>query len=50
MQIVTDRGCDVSPSQLAGLDIHFAPMRLTLDGKTYSSGDELSPETFYDMV
>ena len=28
MQIVTDRGCDVSPSQLAGLDIHFAPMRL----------------------
>lgn len=50
MQIVTDRGCDVSPSQLAGLDIHFAPMRLTLDGKTYSSGDELSPEAFYDMV
>ena len=50
MQIVTDRGCDLSPAQLEGLDIHFAPMRLTLDGKTYSSGVDLSAEAFYDLI
>lgn len=50
MQIVTDRGSDFSPAQLAGLDIHFVPMRLTLDGKTYSSGEDLSAEAFYDLI
>ncbi len=50
MQIVTDRGSDFSPAQLEGLDIHFASMRLTLDGKTYASGEDLSPEAFYDLI
>ncbi len=50
MQIVTDRGCDISQEQLEGLDIHFAPMRLTLDGKTYSSGEDLSSAEFYDLL
>jgi DegV family protein with EDD domain len=50
MQIVTDRGSDFSPAQLEGLSIHFVPMRLTLDGKTYSSGEDLSPESFYDLI
>lgn len=50
MQIVTDRGCDCAPEQLEGLDIHFVPMRLTLDGKTYSSGVDVSAEQFYEML
>ncbi len=50
MQIVTDRGCDISSEQMDGLNIHFAPMRLTLDGKTYSSGEDLSSEEFYDLL
>lgn len=50
MQIVTDRGSDFSPAQLASLNIHFVPMRLTLDGKTYSSGEDLSAEEFYDLI
>jgi DegV family protein with EDD domain len=50
MQIVTDRGCDFSQEQLTNMKIHFVPMRLTLDGKTYSSGDEISPEAFYDLL
>ncbi len=50
MQIVTDRGSDFAPAQLKGLKIHFAPMRLTLDDKTYSSGEDLSPEAFYDLI
>lgn len=50
MQIVTDRGSDVSEEQLAGLDVHFVPMRLELDGKTYSSGEDLTPEAFYELL
>lgn len=50
MQIVTDRGCDISDEQLDALNIHFAPMRLTLDGKTYSSGEDLSSAEFYDLL
>jgi len=50
MQIVTDRACDITAEQMAGLDIHFAPMHLTLDGKTYSSGEDLMPEDFYQLL
>lgn len=50
MQIVTDRGCDISAAQLEGLNIHFTPMRLTLDGKTYSSGVDLTAEQFYALL
>ncbi|RPJ37858.1 MAG: DegV family protein, partial [Chloroflexi bacterium] len=50
MQIVTDRGSDLTSKQLEGLDIHFVPMRLTLDGKSYSSGEDLSAEEFYDLL
>jgi DegV family protein with EDD domain len=50
MQIVTDRGCDLSPQQLEGLDVHYVPMLLTLSGKTYSSGEDISAEAFYDLL
>ncbi len=50
MKIVTDRGCDLSAEQLEGLEIHFAPMRLTLDGVTYNSGVDITPEAFYDLM
>ncbi len=50
MQIVTDRGCDFSQEQLAKIKVHFVPMRLTLDGKTYSSGVDITPEEFYDLL
>jgi len=50
MQIVTDRGCDITAEQLEGLNIHFIPMRLTLDGKTYSSGVDVTPEQLYTML
>ncbi|HEX9018648.1 MAG TPA: DegV family protein [Anaerolineaceae bacterium] len=50
MQILTDRASDLAAPQLAGLNIHFVPMRLTLDDKTYSSGEDLSPADFYDLL
>jgi len=50
MQVVTDRGCDISPEQGEGLEIHYAPMKLTLDGVSYSSGIDVQPAEFYDML
>jgi len=50
MQIVTDSAADLSPEQLEGLDIHHAGLKITLDGKTYESGVDLDPITFYQML
>lgn len=50
MQIVTDRACDLTPTQLEGLKIHYIPMQMTLDGKTYSSGVDITSDQFYDLI
>lgn len=50
MHIVTDRGMDLSPEQLAGLDIQYVPLSFTLDGKTYSSGVDIQPDAFYRLL
>ncbi len=50
MQIVTDRGMDLSPQQLAELTLHFVPLQIILDGKSYASGEDLQPDEFYRML
>ena len=50
MQILTDRGSDLSEPQLRGLNIHYVPMQLTLDGKNYMSGEDISSAEFYDLL
>ncbi len=50
MQIVSDRGMDLSSSQSEGLCIHLVPLTLTLAGKSYRSGVDISPEKFYDLL
>jgi DegV family protein with EDD domain len=50
MQILTDRACDLSAEQLNGLRLNFVPMRLTLDGKSYSSGEDLTSTEFYELL
>ncbi len=50
MQIVSDRGMDLAPEQMEGLDIHLAPLTLTLDGKTYRSGVDIQPDEFYRLL
>ena len=50
MQILTDRASDMSKEQLAGIKVNFVPMHLTLDGRSYSSGEDLSSEEFYDLL
>lgn len=50
MQIVTDRACDISDFQTQGLKINYIPLKLTLDGKSYSSGEDLTSDQFYDLL
>ena len=50
MKIVSDRAMDLAPKQLEGLDITYAPLRFTIDGKTYSSGVEMQPDEFYELI
>ena len=50
MQIVTDRAADLAPEQLKDLDIHFASLRIELEGKSYLSGVDLQPVEFYRML
>lgn len=50
MIIVTDRAADLTPGQMEGLDIHFSPLRIVLDNKTYISGVDLQPEEFYQLL
>jgi DegV family protein with EDD domain len=50
VQIVSDRAMDLSPEQMAGLDVHLAGLTLTLDGRTYESGVDITPEEFYHLL
>lgn len=50
MQIVSDRGVDLSAEQMKGLKIHFAPLIITLDGKSYRSGEDIQPKEFYELL
>lgn len=50
MIVVTDRGADLAPQQMAGLDIHFVPLTITLEGRSYISGVDIRPEEFYALL
>ncbi len=52
MQIVTDSGTDlkVSEAQRRDWNIHTVPLVVTLDGKSYREGIDLSPEEFYPLL
>lgn len=50
MQIVSDRGFDLSPEQMKDLKVHLAPLYFTLDGKTYASGVDIQSDEFYQLL
>jgi DegV family protein with EDD domain len=50
MQIITDSGADLSPEQKKDFEIHFVPLNITLDGKTYRCGVDIQPEGFYQLL
>jgi DegV family protein with EDD domain len=50
MQLVSDHAYDLSPEQLAGIQVTLAPLYFTLDGRTYSSGVDIQPDEFYELL
>jgi DegV family protein with EDD domain len=50
MQIVTDSGMDLAAEQISGLDLHYAPLKITLKGKNYISGVDISAAEFYQLL
>ncbi len=50
MQIVTDRAADLAPEFLEKYCVEFAPLRITLNDRTYLSGVDLDGVTFYRML
>lgn len=49
MQIVTDYAADISPEQLEGLEVHYLPLTITIDGKLYRSGVDITADQFYEL-
>ena len=50
MQILTDPAMDLTAEQAKDLNLHSIPLRITLDGKTYRSGEDIQPEQFYELL
>jgi DegV family protein with EDD domain len=52
LQIVTDSGTDVSLSkeEMKELKVNVVPLNITLDGKTYRDGVDITPEEFYPLL
>ncbi len=52
MKIVTDSGTDVnlSKEQLHELGVHVVPLSVTLEGKTYQEGIDVSDDEFYRLL
>jgi DegV family protein with EDD domain len=50
MQIVADRGADLSQAVIDQYDIKFAPLYIHLEDTTYSSGVDIDSKTFYQKL
>jgi DegV family protein with EDD domain len=50
VQIVSDRGMDLSAEQMQGLEIHLVPLIINLDDKSYRSGVDIQPDEFYRLL
>ena len=52
MQIVTDTGADIClpPEQMPEIEIHFVRHAITLDGKTYMSGQDIQADELQKLL
>jgi DegV family protein with EDD domain len=52
MQIVTDSGMDLylPPDEMPQMDLHIAPLTITLEGTSYRSGVDIAPEELYRLL
>ena len=52
MQIVTDSGADIfmTPEEQAELNIHVVPLVVTIGGKSYREGVDITKDKFYRLL
>ncbi|MBN1887119.1 MAG: DegV family protein [Thermoflexales bacterium] len=52
MQIVTDSGMDLylPPEQMPEIELHVVPLTITLQGKSYRSGEDIQPQELYRIL
>lgn len=50
MHIVTDSGADLSFEECKQLGIHMLPLKVEVDGISYQSGVDITPERFYELM
>jgi DegV family protein with EDD domain len=50
MQIVTDVAMDLLPEQTRDFHLHVIPLKITLSGKTYRSGEDITADEFYALL
>src|SRR5215467_2513609 len=48
--VVTDSTADLAPELVAERAITVVPLTVTLDGRSYLDGVEITPERFYDEL
>lgn len=50
MKIVTDSGADLSFTECQELGVTMLPLKVEVDGRSYQSGVDITPEAFYDLM
>lgn len=50
MKIVCDSGVDLSIDEYKALGVTVIPLKVEVDGKSYQTGVNISPEEFYDLM
>lgn len=50
MKIVCDSGVDLSIEEYQALGVTVIPLKVEVDGKSYQTGVNISPEEFYDLM
>ncbi|MFJ7953581.1 DegV family protein [Lysinibacillus sp. NPDC096418] len=50
IHIVTDSTCDLTKEEVEKHGIHIVPLTIQIDGKTYTDGVDLKPQSFLDLM
>lgn len=50
IRFLVDSTSDFTPSELEGKHVEFVPLSVTIDGKTYKDGLDISKNEFYEML
>jgi len=50
MKIVTDSGADITQTECRELGVTMVPLKVEVNGKSYQSGVDITPDQFYDMM